>query len=157
MQIGSVNRRMTIRALRVEIESRGRRRVGAEMKFRHDRVATDTELGNPLVFQQVSVRRPVRGMACRAALDAGRGVLEYERAALIGMAIRAQASLEPPEQAPRRGLMTVVAGNALEHAFDQTVVLVQLECSQLILMAVEAEPAGSSDSVLRPEQAGHLP
>ena len=63
-------------------------------------------------------------MARRAALHARRGMLEYERAALVGMALDTSFLLEAAEQRARRGCMRVVTRGAFEHALAQAMVLV---------------------------------
>ena len=133
--------RVTVRALRIEAETRRRRRAEADMELRDCRVAADAELRYALMRQQVAVRRAVRCVADGAALDARGRMLEHERAALVRVAGDALLLLEAAEQRSCCGLVRIVARRALEHAFPQPVMLVQIEQRELLAVAFEADPA----------------
>ena len=53
------------------------------------RVALDAKLPDAAAFQHLRILRSVRRVACRAAFQFERGVFEYERPLLIGVALDA--------------------------------------------------------------------
>src|SRR5688572_1168935 len=132
---------MTARALRVEAEPRWGSRIEARVELRHGGVAGQAELRDALVREQVAVRRAMRRMAGSTAFGARRGVLEDERAALVGVAVRALFLLEAAEQRPRRGRVRVVARRAFERTFAKPMMLVQRELRERCTVTIEAKAA----------------
>ena len=65
-----MDRRVTIGALGVEIETGWRSRIEAEMELGHAGVAAVAELRDPLMREHVAVGAAVGGVTGRAPLDA---------------------------------------------------------------------------------------
>lgn len=141
MKVRAVDRRMTVRALRIEPEPRRRGGVESEVKLRNGGVTTEAHLSHILMTEHMPVRRTVRRMASRAAVDSRCRVLVDKRSALVGVAFQALTLLEPPKQCARRGGMRIVAGRAPECPFDKPVTLVEFEFCEFVVVASKTQPA----------------
>ena len=130
---------MAVRALRVQTEARRTHGREAEMKLRHAGVAGVAGFRDPLMRQQVAVRRAMRAVAGRAAFDARGRVLEHERPALIGMTIRALLLFEAAQPEAALGRMRIVTGDALERSLLETMPFVETELRENLGMAIEAD------------------
>ena len=92
-------------------------------------------------------------MTGRAAIDARSRMLVNERPILVRMTLGACQLFETAEQHARSRCMGIVARRAFHRTLEQTMTLVELEGSELIVVTVDAELARRAHP---PEQPGQL-
>ena len=139
----SVDRRVTIGALSVEVETRWRGWIETEVELGHPGVAAVAELRYPLMRKHVAVGAAVGGVTGRTPLDARRRMLEDERAAFVCVTLHALLLLEPTEKDARLRRVGVVAGRAIERPLMQAVALVKRELRKDISVTIRTDGGGS--------------
>jgi hypothetical protein len=138
LEVRTVDARVTVGALRIETEARRTDGAESSMELWNFRVTAEAQLSYALKREEMSVRGAVRRMAGGATFDARDGMLEYERAALVGMAADTGLLLEAAELRATGRLMRVMAGRAVEGSLAQAVALGERKFVELLGVAIEA-------------------
>jgi hypothetical protein len=97
-------------------------------------VAAEAEICDAVMGQHASIGGSMHVVTGGAAFNAGRFMLEHERAFLVGMTAEAGFMLETAQAFAGSRLMGIVAGGTLHDAFLESVPLVQLELRENVSM-----------------------
>lgn len=142
---------MAIDALRVETEPRWRDRIESRMKLRNLGMTAVTEFRNALVREHVAIRRTMRAMTSRAAVNSRCSVFENERTAFVAVATRALLLPESTEKRETLARMRIMTGGTLEYAFGQAMALVEREigCGPGVTVYAQSRASGEAEHVPR--------